>query len=85
MEQIFLFSKTLRLSVGPTVYLIDYVMEMRRATDEANRSAADGIMKKWRYNFTTAAHIWIYGVYTDSFILTFPLVFKDANEVTNPS
>jgi len=46
MEQIFLFSKTLRLSVGPTVYLIDYVMEMRRATDEANRSAADGIMKK---------------------------------------
>ena len=53
VEHIFLFSKTFRLSVGPTLSPIDYILEVGRARDEANHSTAYGVKKKWRYNFTT--------------------------------
>jgi len=62
-----------------------YGTEVRWARDGANHSTAYGVKKKWSYNFTTPAHIWIYGVYMDSFIFSFTSVFKDANEVTNTS
>ena len=59
-EHIFLFSKTFRLSVGPTLSPADYVTEVRGATHEANLSTAYGVKKKWMCGGTTLqphAHI----------------------------
>jgi hypothetical protein len=84
-ENIFLFSKTFGLSVGPTLCPIDCVTEVRRATDDSNHSTAYGVEKSGGTTLQLPAHIWIYGVYMDSFIVTFTVVFKDANEVTDPS